>query len=109
MTAVLSVRTDGSKLPILFIMRGMPGGLIEKTEFDDFPIGHFYAVQQRAWMDSRVWAYYQGSVLKPQVHAPSVRLLDNFDSHVRERGMKIASEEAGCIVAPILDQCRSAA
>ncbi|KAF0708449.1 hypothetical protein AaE_013210 [Aphanomyces astaci] len=108
MPAVLSVRADGSKLPILFIMRGMPGGLIEKTEFDDFPIGHFYAIQQRAWMDSCVWAYYLGSVLKPQVHAPSVLHLDNFDSRVSERAMKIAIEEAGCIVTPIPPNSTSA-
>ncbi|KAF0713538.1 Aste57867_4302 [Aphanomyces stellatus] len=31
MTAVLSARANGEKLPILFIMRGQPGGLIERS------------------------------------------------------------------------------
>ncbi|RHY91365.1 hypothetical protein DYB26_012614 [Aphanomyces astaci] len=108
MTAVLSVRADGAKLPILFIMRGMPGGLIEKNEFDDFPIGHHYAVQECAWMDARVWAYYLRSLLKPQVHAPSVLLLDSFDSHVSDRGVRIATEEVGCLAAPIPPNATSA-
>ncbi|KAF0703472.1 hypothetical protein AaE_015357 [Aphanomyces astaci] len=83
MTAVLSVRANGEKLPILFIMRGVPGGLIEQSEFDDYPIGHYYAL------------------LKYQVREPSVLLLDNFDPHVSKEGLKIASEECGCVVAPI--------
>ncbi|RHZ42680.1 hypothetical protein DYB26_010884 [Aphanomyces astaci] len=71
MTAVLSVRSNGEKLPILFIMRGKPGGDIEKGEFDSFPVGHHYAVQESAWMDSRVWAIYLRKVLKPQIRQPS--------------------------------------
>ncbi|RHY52047.1 hypothetical protein DYB34_010474 [Aphanomyces astaci] len=101
MTAVLSVRANGEKLPLLFILRGIPGGLIEQGEFDDFPIGHFYAVQEKAWMDARVWALYLRQLLKPQVREPSVLLLDNFDPHVSKEGLKIASEECGCVVAAI--------
>ncbi|RHZ05261.1 hypothetical protein DYB26_011477 [Aphanomyces astaci] len=101
MTAVLAVRANGEKLPIQFIMRDKKGGAIEKTEFDGFPIAHHYAVQEKAWMDSRVWAIYLRQLLKPQVREPSVLLLDNFDPHVSKEGRKIASEEAGCIVAAI--------
>ncbi|RHY34415.1 hypothetical protein DYB25_014065, partial [Aphanomyces astaci] len=101
MTAVLAVRANGEKLPIQFIMRDKKGGAIEKTEFDGFPIGHHYAVQEKAWMDSRVWAISLRQLLKPQVREPSVLLLDNFDPHVSKEGRKIASEEAGCIVAAI--------
>ncbi|RHY13219.1 hypothetical protein DYB25_014159 [Aphanomyces astaci] len=49
MTIVLSVRANGEKMPILFIMRGKPSGDIEKGEFDSFPVGHHYAVQESAW------------------------------------------------------------
>ncbi|RLO09702.1 hypothetical protein DYB28_003392 [Aphanomyces astaci] len=101
MTAVLSVRSNGEKLPILFIMRGKPGGDIEKGEFDSFPVGHHYAVQESAWMDSRVWAIYLRKVLKPQIRQPSVLLLDNFEPHVSKEGHKIANEGAGCVVAAI--------
>ncbi|KAF0683163.1 Aste57867_24756 [Aphanomyces stellatus] len=64
-TVVLGARANGEKLPILFIMRGQPGGLIERSEFESFPMGHFYAVQESAWMDERVWTYYLESLLKP--------------------------------------------
>ncbi|RHZ18756.1 hypothetical protein DYB37_010528 [Aphanomyces astaci] len=53
MTAVLPVRANGEKLPILFILRGEPGGRIETGEFETYPIGHYYAVQESAWMDAR--------------------------------------------------------
>ncbi|RHY23340.1 hypothetical protein DYB26_003976 [Aphanomyces astaci] len=66
MTAELSVRANGEKLPILFIMRGVTGGLIEPNKFETF-----YDVQEKTWIDARVWAYYLPSVLKPQVRAPS--------------------------------------
>jgi hypothetical protein len=46
------------KLAILFIIRGVPGGRIEQGEFDEYPDGHFYAVQENACMDSTVWKFY---------------------------------------------------
>ncbi|RHY27808.1 hypothetical protein DYB32_006513 [Aphanomyces invadans] len=101
MTAVLGARANGEKLPILFIMRGKQGYPFEETEFETIHVGHFYAVQERAWMDSRVWAIYLRKVLKPQVREPSVLSVDNFDPHVRKEGMKIAIEEADCVVAAI--------
>ncbi|RHY24463.1 hypothetical protein DYB25_008479 [Aphanomyces astaci] len=108
MTAVLGARANGEKLPILFIMRGMPGGAIEANEFESYPLGHHYAVQESAWMDSQVWVMYLRKVLKPQVREPSVLLLDNFDPHVSKEGVKIASEEAGCVVAAIPPNATSA-
>ncbi|CAK4231626.1 unnamed protein product [Aphanomyces euteiches] len=48
MTAVLTIRGDGKKLPILFIIRGKPGGRIDMNELPTFPEGHFYAVQEKA-------------------------------------------------------------
>ncbi|KAF0714568.1 Aste57867_3808 [Aphanomyces stellatus] len=55
-------------------------------------MGHFYAVQESAWMDERVWTYYLESLLKPQVREPSVLLVDNFDSHVSAKGHKTAEQ-----------------
>ncbi|RQM25257.1 hypothetical protein B5M09_013286 [Aphanomyces astaci] len=108
MTAVLGARANGEKLPILFIMRGMPGGAIEANKFESYPLGHHYAVQESAWMDSQVWAMYLRKVLKPQVREPSVLLLDNFDPHVSKEGVMIASEDAGCVVAAIPPNATSA-
>lgn len=39
---------EGLELPILFIIRGVPGGNIDKGEFEEYPDGHFYAVQESA-------------------------------------------------------------
>ena len=44
-TAVLTVRSDGKKLPILFIVRGQPGGTIERDELPRYPRGETTAYQ----------------------------------------------------------------
>ncbi|KAG6590953.1 uncharacterized protein IUM83_18386 [Phytophthora cinnamomi] len=54
MMTVLTVRDDGIKLLILFIIRGVPGGRLEQGELEEYPEGHFYTVQEKAWMDSSV-------------------------------------------------------
>ncbi|CAK4701020.1 hypothetical protein LEN26_013462 [Aphanomyces euteiches] len=46
MTALLTVRADGKKLPILFVIRGAEGDTIERNEFDDYPDGHHYYMQR---------------------------------------------------------------
>ncbi|RHZ17159.1 hypothetical protein DYB26_007486, partial [Aphanomyces astaci] len=84
MTAVLTVRANGDKLPILFVIRGAPGGRIETSELPLFPRGHVYAVQQKAWMDNTVWNYYLRTLLANNLSDHSVVLLDNFASHVND-------------------------
>ncbi|KAF0697311.1 Aste57867_11994 [Aphanomyces stellatus] len=44
MTAVLTIRRDGHKLPIMFVIKGEPGGRIDKNEFKTYPSGNFYAI-----------------------------------------------------------------
>ena len=95
MTAVLTIRADGLKLPILFIIRGIPGGTIEKDELETFPKGHVYAVQENAWMDRKVWKAYLYEVFADHVNEPSVLLVDNFDSHVSQESYRIVQEELG--------------
>ncbi|RLO10571.1 hypothetical protein DYB28_010518 [Aphanomyces astaci] len=103
MTALLTVRGDGKKLPILFIIRGEPGGDIETNEFPDYPPEHFYAMQKKAWMNGIVWKYFLRDVLKPDIENPSVLLVENFDSHVSEETENIVGEELGselCALPP---------
>jgi hypothetical protein len=45
LTAVLTVRADGKKLQLSIIVKGEPGGSIERYELPTYPKGHFYAVQ----------------------------------------------------------------
>ncbi|RLN99216.1 hypothetical protein DYB28_013874, partial [Aphanomyces astaci] len=103
MTAVLTARADGTKLPIMFIMKGQPGGRIETNEVPTFPEGHFYAVHEKAWMDARVWKQFLRSVLHDDIEECSVILVDNFEAHVSEESTKIVQEELGshlCAMPP---------
>jgi len=42
LTAVCTIRGDGVKLPLLFIVRGEPNGIIEKEELPIYPDGTLY-------------------------------------------------------------------
>ncbi|KAH9100348.1 hypothetical protein LEN26_015934 [Aphanomyces euteiches] len=101
MTAVLTVKADGTKLPILFIVRGKPGGRIETHEVPTYPSGHVYCVQDKAWMDGIVWRSYLRRVLSNAIDQPSVVLLDNFDSHVSDESYSIVHDELDCFLCPI--------
>ncbi|CAK4098742.1 unnamed protein product, partial [Aphanomyces euteiches] len=46
LTAVLTIRADGKKLPILFIVNGKTGGKVESDEIPTYPQGHVYVVQE---------------------------------------------------------------
>ena len=52
LTAVLTVRADGKKLPIFFIIKGRDSGCLERNEIPSYPEGHLYTVQENAWMDN---------------------------------------------------------
>ncbi|KAH9110046.1 hypothetical protein AeMF1_015036 [Aphanomyces euteiches] len=101
MTALLTVRADGLKLPIVFIIRGVDGGSIEKNEFDSYPAGHFYYMQQKAWMNGNVWKRYLRDVLAGNIEDPSVLLVDNFDCHVSNESERIIGEELGSVLYPL--------
>ncbi|KAH9110570.1 hypothetical protein LEN26_002467 [Aphanomyces euteiches] len=100
MTAVLTIRGDGKKLPLMFIIRGKPGGRIATNELPTYPPGHFYAVQEKAWMDSVVWRQYLVDVLEQDIEGPSVVMLDNFEPHVSVSSYK-AINDMGCHVCAL--------
>ena len=100
-TAVLGIRADGTKFPILFIVKAQPGGTIEERELRTYPPGHFYVVQHNAWMDARVWKSYVTHVLTQELVEPSIVLLDNFDAHVSDEGQRLMRDRASSTVAPL--------
>ncbi|ETV66013.1 hypothetical protein H257_17430 [Aphanomyces astaci] len=51
------------KLPILFVLKGKPGGDIERKEIPTFPSLHLYLVQENAWVDKEVWNIYLNDLL----------------------------------------------
>ncbi|RHY62135.1 hypothetical protein DYB30_006657 [Aphanomyces astaci] len=91
MTAVLTIRRDGVKLPIMFVIKGKPLAVIETTEFATYPPGHFYIMQKKAWMDTQVWEQYLWSVLAERVERESLLVLDNLESHVCEASIATAN------------------
>ncbi|RHY30447.1 hypothetical protein DYB32_006149, partial [Aphanomyces invadans] len=62
--------------------------------------GHYYAMQEKAWMDASLWHQYLWFVLAKRVTAKSLLVLDNFDSHVSNEGVEAAAEE-GYEVCPL--------
>ncbi|KAH9181619.1 hypothetical protein AeNC1_016405, partial [Aphanomyces euteiches] len=71
-SVLLTVRADGSKLPLLFILRGVEDGLIDQFEVNTYPKPHMYVVQTKAWMDSRVWEIYLTQLLTKYLSEPSL-------------------------------------
>ncbi|KAH9129887.1 hypothetical protein AeMF1_000050 [Aphanomyces euteiches] len=108
LTAVLSVRSNGEKLPILFIVKGTPGGFIERQEVATYPRGHVYVVQENAWMDARVWAIYLREWLLYEITGSSVILVDNLECHVSEETVDIVASELLCALEPLSKNCTSA-
>ncbi|RHY20095.1 hypothetical protein DYB36_010837 [Aphanomyces astaci] len=70
------------KLPLLFILKGTPGGVIERQELGTYPPGHFYVVQSNAWMDESVWSMYLDEVLAPCVDDASCSVAETHFSVV---------------------------
>lgn len=101
LTAVLTVRADGKKLPLFFIVKGKPGGPIERKELPTYPKGHHYAVQENAWMDEVVWKQCVKTCLAPEIEGPTVLLLDNFEAHVSDVGQAVVVDESCCSVCPV--------
>ncbi|RHY91064.1 hypothetical protein DYB31_012252 [Aphanomyces astaci] len=87
MTALLTVRADGPKLPILFVIRGEPGGVNETNEFNEYPPGHFYAMQKKAWMNGDVWSEICALPPNSTSHCQSldVSLVGPFKQYLRDR------------------------
>ncbi|OWY92721.1 hypothetical protein PHMEG_00038153 [Phytophthora megakarya] len=67
MTAVITIRANEGKLPILFIVKGVPGGDIETDELNTYQLGHYYCVQENAWIDG----FYASEVLPREMDGPS--------------------------------------
>ncbi|RQM20154.1 hypothetical protein B5M09_012094 [Aphanomyces astaci] len=100
-SVVLTVRADGFKLPLLFIIKGQPGGLLEKTELSSYDPTHVYAVQANAWMDERVWNIYLERLFAQHVQDASVLLVDNLECHVSEGSYDKTAEAMFSVIEPL--------
>ncbi|RHY85137.1 hypothetical protein DYB26_012192 [Aphanomyces astaci] len=89
------------KLPKYFILKGTPGGVIERQELGTYPPGHFYVVQSNAWMDECVCSMYLDEVLAPCVDDASMLLVDNLACHVSEASHDKVAETHFSVVEPL--------
>ncbi|KAF0712223.1 hypothetical protein AaE_012083, partial [Aphanomyces astaci] len=100
LTALLTIRADGVKLPIMFIVKGQSGGTINKWELPTYPVGHWYAVQANAWMDERVWMMYLDN-LADHLLDVSVLFVDNLECHVSEKAHDRMAESSFSVIQPL--------
>ncbi|GMF38424.1 unnamed protein product [Phytophthora fragariaefolia] len=75
--------------------------VLEQGELEEYPEDHFYCVQEIAWMDCTTWKFYLEKLLKFEIDAPGVLLLDNFECHVSEEGQRVVADEANATVVPL--------
>ncbi|RQM31334.1 hypothetical protein B5M09_009991 [Aphanomyces astaci] len=92
-----------TKMPLLLIVKGRPGGDIATKEVPTYPAGPVYAVQKTAYMNQRVWNMYLREVLKPELDCPSVLLTDNLKYHLSKKSYKIMQDElySGAFLQPL--------
>ncbi|RQM25398.1 hypothetical protein B5M09_001008 [Aphanomyces astaci] len=101
MTVALTVRADGTKLPLLFVVRRLPDCRIETHQLPTLPTGHVYAVQPKEWMDNDVLSLCLRSLLLPCMEATSVILVDNFESHMSDESYHIFRDELNSLMGPL--------
>ena len=87
-------------MPILFIVAGTKNGFIAKNEVQTYPSGHYYAVQENAWMDSGVWQFYL-ECISTNIDGPCLLLVDNLKCHVNEQSYQFVGDVMGSILEPL--------
>ncbi|KAH9120207.1 hypothetical protein LEN26_011229 [Aphanomyces euteiches] len=107
LTAVLSARSNGEKLPILFIIKGEKGGFIEQNELQEYPQEHLYFVQKNAWMDADGWKYYLTQLMSSELRGPTLFVVDNFNAHVSDASFAMVEEELSSFLCPLPKNCTS--
>ncbi|KAH9132899.1 hypothetical protein AeRB84_020829 [Aphanomyces euteiches] len=105
LTAVLSARSNGEKLPILFIIKGEKGGFIEQNELQEYPQEHLYFVQKNAWMDADGWKYYLTQLMSSELRGPTLFVVDNFNAHVSDASFAMVEEELSSFLCPLPKNC----
>ncbi|EEY69785.1 uncharacterized protein PITG_06277 [Phytophthora infestans T30-4] len=58
-------------------------------------------MQESSLMDAKVWAIYVRELLKFEIEALSVLILDNFDAHVSKEGLDVVVETTSALVCQL--------
>ena len=93
----VTVTAAGKALPPYFVLKGKPGGQIEKQEFTTFPEGAFYSVQDNAMMDQHKMIDWVEKVVKPWgLSSPEgivpILLLDSCQCHLMSSIMDLIQQ-----------------
>jgi DDE superfamily endonuclease/CENP-B N-terminal DNA-binding domain len=118
-TAMIGVGGDGYKFPPYIIFKGVAGvtGRIYRqfqrvnamhqagnNMHQGLPLSNFYAVQDKAWMNSRLMSDWIVKVIQPWVRSKNGRstivILDEFSAHLTS-STKDALEALGCHLVTI--------
>ncbi|RHZ13720.1 hypothetical protein DYB26_011152 [Aphanomyces astaci] len=92
-----SLKNYGLKLPILFIIKCEPGGLIDKSEFKIYPSGHYYAIQKKAWMDASVLTPENIDLAQSWVEFDAqITLQEMKDCFMLELGINVSKSTLHC-------------
>lgn len=107
-TCAATILASGDALPPYFVYKGKRGGRICR-EFNDYPEGAYYAVQERAWMDEECMIEWIDKVIKPWAEsAPDgivpMLLLDSYRCHlmssvvhaIQDIGVEVVHVPGGC-------------
>jgi hypothetical protein len=107
-TVAFTVTAGGNMLPPLFVFKAKPGGRVER-EFNSYPDGAFYIVQDKAWMDESIMLIWIEKVLKPYCETKplGVRpmlILDSYRCHmmasivnkIEDLGIQVEYIPGGC-------------
>ncbi len=108
-TVAVTVTASGHQLPLTVILKGEPGGHIEREEIPQYPAGPLYVMQKKAWMDKAVMLQWVNKVLSPYVmtqpnHVIPLLLLDSYWCHmmglvvekINDLGVEVHHIPGGC-------------
>lgn len=86
MTICVACASDGTKLPLMFVLKGKPDGRIERSLCDELPEGTFGCCGDKGWMDERSCRLWFEKIWLPQVSTKeeSLLLLDEFKCHMQK-------------------------
>lgn len=94
-TVCVTVAADGTKLPLFYVFKGVPGATIDKALDKK---GYCACVQPKAWFDTEnVAQKYFDAILKPYLMETqqSLLLVDHFKAHLTGEFRRIV-ENLGC-------------
>lgn len=90
-TVILGIRGDGTKLPILYVLKGdveednnNANITTETPKHGALTDGNHFIYQSNGCVDEIVWKHYLENVLKPQLSIPSAIILDDLQYHNSE-------------------------